>query len=601
MHWLYRRRRLVAALAWIALALAVLVAGLLLVGLLSGWTGLAVLAAAFVVLGLVGARLGRYVPRRAILEVDFERGVVERHPDDPPARMAGRRALVLRDVVDGLVRAAGDRRVAAVLARVGPSGIALAQAQEIRDAVKAFRASGKRAVAFCETLGEGRSAAADTVLAAAFDEVWLQPTGDVGFHGVLLRLPFLRGLLDTLGVRPQLDHRREYKDAKYLFTETEMPGPQRESLTSILGSRTEQVVRSIAGDRGLDEERVRALMDDGPFLGAEAKEAGLVDGLAYRDEVVERLRKETGGKLFYLDRYVKRAGRPHRRGPTVALVYGVGGVDRGRNGFRYAPPGPTMGSDDVTTALRRAAESKRVKAIVFRVDSPGGSAVASDAIWREVARARDEGKPVVVSMGNVAGSGGYFVAAAADRIVAQPATLTGSIGVVWGKFVTRDAWAKAGIRWEELGEGANAAFWSSGTEFDERGEARLGAFLDGIYDDFKSKVAEGRGLSAEAVEEVAKGRVWTGAQAVENGLVDETGGLHRAIEIAKERAGVPEEKGVRVKEFVARHPVAELLDPPDSSDPSAELRQALTAAAPLLRSLAPRGALSMDPAIAGGA
>jgi protease-4 len=505
--------------------------------------GLAVLA---FVLFVLGRRAARWVPRRVVLELDLERGVVERAKRTFPGGGESR-PLVLRDVVDALARASEDRRVVGLLARIGSFSPGLAVAQELREAVVAFRASGKRAAAWAETLGEGQAATVETYLASAFDEVIVQPTGEVGLTGVLVEQPFAREALDKLGVDPQIDHRHEYKTAKYMFTERSMPEPQRESVQALMDSQVEQLVAGIAEGRGLDADAVRALFDRGPFTAEEAKEAGLIDEVAYRDEVYEAVKTTLAGKLLNLEVYLRRAGRPHRKGATIALIQATGTIVRGKSRPPGLPGGARLGSDDVAAALRKAAASKRVKAIVLRVDSPGGSAVASDVILRAVKRAREQGTPVVVSMGNVAASGGYYVACGADEIVANAGTITGSIGVVYGKFVVQGLWRRLGVAWDSLQVGAQADFWSGRHAFDEAGWAKTQSLLDQVYADFTSRVAAGRALSPEAVEAVARGRVWTGTQALAHGLVDRLGGLEVAVGRARVAAGLAEDARVRVE------------------------------------------------------
>ncbi len=593
-----RLRRTVPLLGAV-LALLLVLAGLtLLVGVLRHWLVALIAAGGAVVMLALGRRLQRRVPRGTILELDLEQGLVEHVPDVPGARLLIGRRMRLRDVVDALHRAAGDDRVAALVARVGAAGYGLATAQEVRDAVGAFRAAGKKTVAWAEVFGEASDATTDYYVAAAFDEVYLQPGSSLATTGILRRVPFLRGVLDKLAARVQFDHRQEYKSFMYRLTERELVPPHREMLESLTDGEFAQLVTGIAGGRGLDEAAVRDAIDGSPLLAEEARAAGLVDGLAYRDEVYERIKEETGGGLLYLDRYLKRAGRPHRKGDKMALVYAVGGVTRGKSRFSWFPTVEiAMGSDTVTGALREATEDDKVKAILLRVDSRGGSAVASEAIWRAVGNARRAGKPVIVSMGDVAGSGGYYISCGADRIVAQPGTLTGSIGVVSGKIVTATTLAKAGITAGEVARGANATFWSAGYDYDEPGWARLQAFLDDVYDRFRGLVADGRDLTPEQVEEVAKGRVWLGAQAAEIGLVDALGGLETALGLAREAAGLAPDAPVKLIEFPRRKRKLP-WQKPDSSEAAAEaVGAALAAAAPYGRIAAtlpaPERALTM--------
>ncbi len=546
-----RTARQITKLLFVVGGLAVGVSSLVLVRFFTRPLAAAALATLLVLLGGTLVTLRRRVPRRTVLELDLERGVVERIPPEPLGRALTAGTPVLRDVVDALLRAADDDRVIGLVARLGNGKVGPAQAQELRDAVKAFRAGGKQAYAFAETFGEGRSATVAYHLASAFDEIHLQPLGEVHLTGLVARTPFLRRLLDRLAVVPDLDHRREYKSAMYLLTEDRYTAPHREATMGILDSQLAQIVADVAEDRRLDPAAVRTLMDRAPLLPHEAVEAGLVDALSYRDQVYERA-EGTKGSLLTVDAYLRRAGRPHRRGTRVALVYGVGGIQRGAPRFDPLSRTSSMGADAVAQALREAVADDEVRAILFRVDSPGGSAVASEVIRREVVRAREAGKPVVVSMGDVAGSGGYWIAVDADRIVAQPGTVTGSIGVVSGKLVTRDAWAKLGVDVDELHVGRNATMFTPDRPFSDSERARLRASLDFLYDEFKARVADGRSLAPDRVEELARGRVWTGADAHRLGLVDELGGLETALAIVRELAGLQPDAPVRLVEYPRR-------------------------------------------------
>ena len=364
-----------------------------------------------------------------------------------------------------------------------------------------------------------------------------------------LETPFFRGTFDKLGVLPQFEKRWEYKNAANSYTERELTPEHREALERLKDSWFSQLVRGIAEGRKLSEETVRAAIDRAPLLAPEAEKDKLVDGLAYRDEVVRKALAKAGGgaELVSLSRYRNRLGDPGGAG-SIALVYGVGEVVRGRSTDSVFSA-VTMGSDSVSRALRAAAEDSSIRAIVFRVDSPGGSYVASDTIWREVARARERGKPVIVSMGDVAGSGGYFVAISADKIVAQPGTITGSIGVFAGKFVLSGLFEKIGLSFGEVHSGEHALLWDTTKEFSPSERERFDAWLDRVYDDFTSKVAAGRKLSKERVLEIAKGRIWSGEDARERGLVDELGGMDVAVRLARRAARIPETERIHLEVF----------------------------------------------------
>ncbi len=536
------------------------------VGALAAFGALTILA--LVGVGVLYWRDSGRVPERTVLEVDFERGVVENVPDEPVGRYLLKKFMVLRNVTEALNRAAEDRRVVGLVARVGASRMGMAQIQEIRDAVAMFRGKGKPAIAYAETLGEFAPGNGAYYLATAFDRIYLQPSGSVGLTGLISNTSFLRGTLDKLGILPRLARRKEYKTLVNRLTEKQYTDAHREAHQGILASLFGQILKGVSEARTLSVEEVRSLADRGPFLGREAVEADLVDGLAYRDEVYRKVRQEVGEDVRFLDLsdYSRRVGRDRGKGEVIALIYGVGGIRRGKSRYDPATGRFFLGPDTVADAFRSAVEDKEVRAILFRVDSPGGSHVASDTIWREVVRARQEGKPVIVSMGNVAGSGGYYISMAADRIVAQPGTLTGSIGVFAGKMVTTSFWEKVGVSWDEVHTSENADMWIWTKDYNARQWSRVQGVLDRIYEDFTEKAAAGRKLQKEKLMEVAKGRVWTGEDAKALGLVDELGGFPAALRLAREAAGIPAENGIRMKVFPPRRPrwrtfLEDLLDP----------------------------------------
>ena len=510
-----------------------------------------------------------------ILELDLSDGLGEERPADPVSAVLARRRLVLADVLDGLRRARNDQRVKALIAKVGGRPIGLAMVQELRHAIGEFRDAGKLTVAWAESFGEFSAGNVPYYLATAFETIYLQPSGDLGLTGIAVERRFFRDAMDRLGVEFQVARRHEYKSAAEQLTETGFTGPAREATERMTESVSAQLASAIAERRRIAPERVRELIDGGPFLSAQALEAGLVDELGYRDEVYASVRKQAGQDAItqYVSRYqrsrvlAERARKlparlPAARERSVALIYATGPIRRGRSG-RGPLSGGGMGSDTIAGALRSAIADEQVRAIVLRVNSPGGSYVASDTIWREVVRARAEGKPVVVSMGDVAASGGYFISMAADAIVAQPGTITGSIGVLSGKPVVSELLGRIGVTTDSVIEGAHAAMFSTSRPFSEDEWALVNNWLDHIYADFTGKVAAGRGLSAERVHELARGRVWTGADARERGLVDEIGGLDRAAAIARSRAGLP--RSAQLRGFPRAKPI-DRLRAPSSSD-----------------------------------
>jgi len=532
-----------------------------------------------IVLVAVIGKKGR-VPSKTILEANFEQTFLEDAPDTPTARLMLNQKQTLRDVVDAIDRGASDDRVVGMIAKIGSAPMGMAQTQEIRDAVQRFRAHNKFAVAYSETFGEFGPGNGSYYLATAFDHIYLQPSGDVGLTGIIMESPFVKGTLSKLGMTFHGDHRYEYKNALNSLTETKYTAPHKEAMTAIMNSWFNQMKDGICQARQITPDKFQAIVDAGPYLGKEAVAAKLVDAVAYRDEVYGDVKNKAGdgAELLYLDKYLSRAGRPHDHGKTIALVFGVGGVTRGLSDYDPVQGSQTMGSDTVAGAIRAAADDKDVKAILFRVDSPGGSYVASDTIWREVVRARQAGKPVIVSMGNLAGSGGYFVAMAADKIVAEPGTITASIGVLGGKMLTSGLWDKVGLSWDEVHDGENATMFTGTHDYTPAEWGRFQAWLDRVYVDFTSKVADGRRLPKEKVLEIAKGRIWSGQDAKNLGLVDELGGYDTALKLAKQAAKVPEADDVRIVVFPRAKTLLEsMLDRrgPDNSDKEA-IGQTLT-------------------------
>jgi protease-4 len=518
-----------------------------------------------------------------LLELDLTGGLLPAQPPDLAGRLQSRGTPTLPGVVRALGEAAQDPQVQGLVAKIGGTSLRLADAQELAAAVQGLRARGKRTWAWAESFGEFGPGTAGYLLATAFDEIWLQPSGDLGLTGVAIESVFLRGALDKLGVEPQLGQRHEYKNAADVFLRSEYTPAHHEAYERLAVSSFDAVVGAVAAARGLAPDVVRELADRAPLPAADALAAGLVDRLGYRHEVYAAARAGAVGpgdrqpdqepegeaRLRYVTAY-SRHRAPHeairervaQRGQqVVALVHAVGEIRLGRSGRGLR--GPALGSDTLTAALRAAGRDDGVGAVVLRVDSPGGSYVASDAVWAAVREVRAAGTPVVVSMGAVAASGGYFVAAPADAVLALPSTLTGSIGVLGGKPVVADLLTRLGIGTGAVTAGRNARMFSTRARFSDEQWDRVQASLDRIYDDFVGKVAAGRGMTREAVHEIARGRVWTGADALERGLVDELGGLERAADVARERAGLPAEAPLRPYPHV---PLVRRLRPARSSD-----------------------------------
>lgn len=530
----------------------------------------ALIGFAIVILGvgigiLVNQRLAGQpdLPNTVVLELDLRQPLREVSQDVPlPLSAVGLRDdLSLRDVVEILDRAAGDPRVRGAMLLLGSETPELAQAQEIRAAIDRFRGDGDRFVhAFADTFGEFGPGNVPYYLASAADQVWLQPIGMVGLTGVYSEVPFAREALAELSLQPQIGKRGDYKTIANIATERDFTEAHREMQESLVNELADQLVAGIADGRGLELQRVAALLDRGPLLAEEALEGGLIDRLGYVDEAEAAALDQAGqqARLIGAGDYLRATETPGD-GPVIALIVGTGAIQRGDDEASILFGGEVMAADRMVEAFEAAIEDPQVEAIVFRIASPGGSAVASETIRRAVLRAREVGKPVIVSMSGAAASGGYWVAMDADRIIALPATLTGSIGVVAGKIVAEGLWEDLGVSWGAVGRGENAAIWSSRTPYDPGEAARLDAMLDHTYEAFVTNVAGARGLTPEAVDTIAQGRVWTGSQAVSLGLVDALGGYAEAFAAARMEAGLPADAAVTVRRYPAPEPAWQLV------------------------------------------
>ena len=519
------------------------------------------------------------VPNGCILEIDLQSIPSETAGFDPMAFIAGGgRPLLLRHAVAAIHRAASDPRIAGLIARVQLSAAPPGAVQELRDALATFTAI-KPSLAWAETYPGTLS----YYLASVFGEVWMQPSGTVGLIGFATNALFLRDALDKAGLEAQFVARGEYKSAANMFTQDHYTDAHREADSRLIESLHNQVWQGIAESRRLDVAVLDEIADRAPLLRDDALTAGLIDHIGFRDEAYRRIGELTGElgtdpdgddapPRLFLSRYAQTRERGpslRKKDPTVAVVTVSGPIVSGRGGPGLSPFGrSSAGGDTIAAALREAGADDEVKAVVLRIDSPGGSVNASETIWREVGRLRSAGKPVVASMGAVAASGGYYIAMAADVIVANPATITGSIGVVTGKLVARQLKDRLGVGTDVVRTNANADAWSINSPFTDAQHDIVRAEADLFYDDFVRRVAEARGMTVADVGEVARGRVWTGADASERGLVDELGGLRTAVRRAKVLAGLDIDAKVQLLGYPGSS-VLDFLRPKTSSQPAA--------------------------------
>ncbi len=510
---------------------------------------------------IVGAwimvRRGPSVPDHSTLILRIGGELAESPPNDVFGQLTGgARVETVRSYVDALRRAKDDARIESVLIMPTPFASPFwGKVQEIRDAVVDFKKSGKRISAYLEYAGER-----EYYLASAADRIYLMPTSGLDVAGVATYEVFLKGTLDKIGAQADFEKIGDYKTAPNQLTQTTFTPAHREMTESLTRDMYDQLVRGIAETRKKSVEEVRALIDQGPFLAEHALKAGLVDTLAYEDQLDDHGAVSKGGTVEG-ERYGRaRAASPPYGAPRVAVVYVTGVINSGDGG--YDPlNGEVTGSMRLVKAIRAARADDLVRAIVVRIDSPGGSSIASDVIWRELTVTKNEKpeRPVVASMSDLAASGGYYVAMAAPSIVAQPATLTGSIGIYGGKFVTGGTYEKLGAHIEGVTIGRNAGLESPQRPFNESERQKLREQIGSFYKGFVEKVAAARKLPVARVDQLAQGRVWTGAQAQQHGLVDALGGLDRAIAMAKDRAGIPADTQVEVVTYPPRRTLAEML------------------------------------------
>ncbi len=498
------------------------------------------------------------VPSNASLVLRVGGDLSEVVPADVVGYLRGVRTPTVRSVVDNLRKAKADGRVRAVMLK--PTGFESpfwGKVQEIRDAVIEFKKSGKPVYAYLEYGGDR-----EYYLATAADKIYLMPASPLNLTGVATYELFLRGTLDKIGAYPDLHHIGDYKTAVNTFTEKGYTPAHKEMDQSLNRDLYEQIVRGIADGRKKNEADVQQLFDDGPFLPEDALRAGLIDDVAYEDQVDEKLRAGEQRRQIDSDDYtrISLSSVGLNRGPRIAVIYAAGAITGGRSGFDPLN-GAVVGSDTLIEYIRQARRDSSVRAIVLRIDSPGGSATASDAIWRELTIAKNEraDRPLVASMSDLAASGGYYIAMPAQVIVAQPSTLTGSIGIFGGKIVTGGVYDKLGARIESTSIGRNAEINSPARPFNPEELKKLQEQLQAFYDQFVEKAADSRHSTPEQIDALAQGRVWTGRQAKQNHLVDELGGLDRAIAIAKQRAKIPSENDVELVIYPPRKSFYELV------------------------------------------
>ncbi len=502
------------------------------------------------------------VPENSVLVLSITGDLPDYAPEDATAKLFGiEQKQSFSSLITQLRKAKVDERIGAILLDIDFPMIGWGKADELREAIKDFRTSGKPVYAYME-IGTNR----EYYIATSAEKIFLPPAGDLYIQGFAAQAQFYRGSLDKLGIEPQFLKIGKYKNAPDQYTEKEMTEGQREVINAVLDDYYTRIVNTISETRKKSPEDVKALIDNAPYNAMQAKQQGLIDETFYREQVYAELKNRLGYKEEDKIRTVSTSEYREvpadslglNNGERVAVIYASGAITGGSSN-RSPLGGETVGSDTMVKSINEAAEDKSIKAIVLRIDSPGGSALASDLMWYAIENAKAK-KPVVVSMSDVAASGGYYIACNANKIVAEPSTVTGSIGVFMGKPVLKGFYDWIGVSNEYVLRGKNAGIFRETVKWEGDELKKMQDSVNNIYfTNFVPKVAKGRGKTDEEVNTIGQGRVWTGNQAKEKGLIDEFGGLEKAIEIAKGLANLPADKDVRRVNFPEPRPFFETL------------------------------------------
>lgn len=490
-----------------------------------------------VVLVVVGLARGDGLPGNMVLTLDLRQAV----PDSAVTgfSLSGPQQSLM-NYVFALDAASRDPRVKGVVMRLGNGAVPLAQAQELSDSLHRFRAGGKFVIA--QATGFLTPGMGDYVTASAANEIWVQPRSDFKVAGVGVGGLFLRGLFDKIQAVPQIAKRAEFKSAADMYMEKSMTEPDKEQLTQVTKSWRDEAVALVARERHLDPRKVSDDFDSSPQFAEQAKAEGLLDRIGYDDDAMGAAlgRAGPGARLTKITDYIRTKDFSTSFGANLAVIEAAGDIVDGTAKGDIFNSNAGIASDDLSEAIRQAAREPGIRAILLRVDSPGGSVTASDQILDALKKAQAKGKPVVVSMGSLGASGGYFISASANKIIAQPATLTGSIGVLTGKVAVGKSLGLVGAELDEVASGKNTLMDSAIQPYTQDQWAALNHEADVIYDDFLHKVAAGRHLPLEQVKSVAGGRVWTGADAKAHGLVDNLGGFWTAANMAAGLGKIPQ-------------------------------------------------------------
>ena len=488
------------------------------------------------------AGMSATVPDRAVLTINFNQSFGEVRNDNLLTEISEESLLSFYDLIKAINVAAMDKRIHFLVGNISVSDLGLAQIQDLRQAIYNFRASGKKAYMTSSGFGALGQGTSEYYLASAFDEIWMQPNSEVGITGLSMEVPFVRALANKVGITPEFYSRYEFKTAADSLTQTQMSAPYRSELEKLGKSIMDTFLNDVSKERGFVGRQLQDLVNQAPLDAEISLQKGLIDRIGYRQELLQNLKQQHQVDEISVENYVLNFSQP-KTSKKIAFLVLDGTIAEGKSIDNPLQSEKIVGAETVLKQLDEIAQDKSVKALVLRVNSPGGSYAASQEIWYALKKFKEEKKvPLIVSMGDYAASGGYFISLAGDKIVAEPSSITGSIGVLGGKLVFKDLWAKIDIHWDGVKFGENADILSINKTFSESEKNIFNKSLDRIYEDFTLKVSEAREIPLEKMNLLARGRVWSGADAVQNGLVDEIGGINQALGLAKKMADIKEDE-----------------------------------------------------------
>lgn len=515
-----------------------------------------------VVLGILrqDVKSSSIIPEKSILTVDFNKNYPEIIGDDLFSELAEVKSSSFFELIKTINVAALDNRVKALVANINDSSMGLAQIQEVRKAITRFKSSGKKAYIYSTGFGSIGGGTSEYYLATAFDEIWMQPNTDLGITGLDIEVPFFKGIFDKIGVTPEFYTRYEYKNAVSSLISKGFTKEFKAETKRLGNSIFQEMKQGISKSRNLSEKEVLTAINKAPLFAEEALKAKLIDGIAYKPELIEKVIKDTNGKMIDIIDYSLNFNTGSRKLPTIAFMVLDGVIAQGESLDNSLSDDAVVGADSVVEQLDEIMRNKNIKALVLRINSPGGSYTASNEIWYAVKRVKEQSNiPVIISQANYAASGGYFISIAGDYIFAEPSTITGSIGVLGGKMVLSGLWKKLDINWGEVKFGDNASILSVNHKFSEAERTVFNKSLDRIYKDFTTKVAKARGIDIKALDKLARGRVWTGIDAQKVGLIDGIGGIDEAISMAKEKAGIAHKTKFEIAYYPKKKTLSEKL------------------------------------------